>query len=664
MCGIVGMYHPRGLPPDAEGRAKRMLASIRYRGPDDFGIYLDDEVALGSARLSIVDLAGGRQPIANEDETLWIVFNGEIFNHVELRPELEARGHRFRTHSDTEVVLHLFEDLGPACLAKLNGQFAFAIWNSETAELFMARDKMGERPLYYVRCDGALYFGSEVKALFNGAPVAAEIDRDSLCDVFTFWSPLPGRSMFRGVAEIPPAHYMLVDKTTIRVERYWQADLGPTRVTAKRSGPDVEDDLERLLADAVRLRLRADVPVGVYLSGGLDSSTIAALVRHQNSNRLDGFSVAFTDAGFDERDHQKLMADELGIAHHVIEISHQDIGGAFPDAIWHMEVPTLRTAPVPMYLLSRLVRDSGLKVVLTGEGADEIFAGYDVFKEAKVRAYWAREPASSRRPRLLRRLHPEVFAHAQLGDAFLKAIFGRDLANVSALDYSHSVRWRNTRRTWRFLDDDVTRGRDAPPIDSLASMLPGDFASWGVVERAQLLEMMVFLPGYLLSSQGDRVAMAHSVEGRYPFLDPRLVDFANALPSREKLAGLREKDVLRRVTRRLLPKAIAGRRKQPYRAPIHRSLFPQRPLDFVETLLDEASLRRTALFKAEMVGQLRDKVRRGGPLGETDDMALAGIVSTQLLHHQFIDGFRKADTVLLDSVGHVVRRRRQGKNRS
>jgi asparagine synthase (glutamine-hydrolysing) len=479
--------------------------------------------------------------------------------------------------------------------------------------------------------------------------------------VFTFWSPLPGRSMFRGVAEIPPAHYMLVSEGAVRVERYWWAALGPTRTAATQGGLEVEEDLLRLLSDSIRLRLRADVPVGVYLSGGLDSSTIASIVRHQHSNRLDGFSVAFTDASFDERDHQRLMAEHLGIAHHVIEISHQDIGDALPDAIWHMEVPTLRTAPVPMYLLSRLVRESGLKVVLTGEGADEIFAGYDVFKEAKVRAYWAREPASSRRPQLLRRLHPEVFAHAQLGDAFLKAIFGRDLANVTAPDYSHSVRWRNTRRTWRFLDDDVTRGRGAAPIDSLASMLPDDFASWGIVERAQLLEMTVFLPGYLLSSQGDRVALAHSVEGRYPFLDPRLVEFANALPSRLKLAGLREKDVLRRVARRFLPKAILGRRKQPYRAPIHRSLFPQRPLDYVDALLDDASLRHSKLFKAESVRQLRAKVLRGSPLGETDDMALAGIISTQLLHHQFVDEFRKADATLFDFGGRIVRRNRDRK---
>lgn len=657
MCGIAGAFAPRGLPPDAEERARRMLASIRYRGPDEFGIYLDEEVVLGSARLSIVDLAGGRQPIANEDETLWIVFNGEIFNHLELRPELEARHHRFTTRSDTEVFLHLFEEMGPACLERLNGQFAVAIWNSVKRELFLARDRMGERPLYYAQCGGTLYFGSEVKAILNGAPIAAEIDHESLRDVFTFWSPLPGRSMFRGIRELPPAHYAVVRESSLHLQRYWEASFGSTRGDVARQEAAAEE-LQALLTDSIRLRLRADVPVGVYLSGGLDSSTIASIVRSQHANRLDGFSVAFTDAGFDERAHQARMARHLGIAHHVVEVSHQDIGEAFPDAVWHMEVPTLRTAPVPMYLLSSRVRATGLKVVLTGEGADEIFAGYDIFKEAKVRAYWARDPQSARRPQLLRRLHPEVFANAQPGDAFLKAVFGRELADVDAPDYSHAIRWRNTRRAWRFLHDDVTRVPAAAPIDSVAAHLPSGFARWGVVERAQLLEMSVFLPGYLLSSQGDRVAMAHSVEGRYPFLDPRLVDFANALPLRLKLNGLREKDILRRVARRFVPKETFERRKQPYRAPIHRSLFPRRPLEFVTALLDDASLRHAGLFKPEVVASLRAKLQQGGTLGETDDMALAGIVSAQLLHHQFVDGFRGADPGSLDAGGHIVRRRR------
>lgn len=659
MCGIVGAYSPRGLPSDAEVRARRMLASIRYRGPDEFGIYLDDEVALGSARLSIVDLAGGQQPIANEDETLWIVFNGEVFNHVELRPELEARGHRFRTHSDTEVVLHLYEEMGAACLTRLNGQFAFAIWNSATAELFLARDRMGERPLYYAQCDGTLYFGSEVKAILSGAPMTGEIDAGSLRDVFTFWSPLPGRSMFRGIAELPPAHWMRVRGGSTHIERYWQPMLG---AGPPLSRDEAEHALERLLSDAIRLRLRADVPVGVYLSGGLDSSTIAAMVRQQNSNRIDGFSVAFGDAIFDERSHQRRMADFLGIAHHQIDISHQDIGDAFPEAIWHMEVPTLRTAPVPMFLLSALVRAQGLKVVLTGEGADEIFAGYDIFKEAKVRAHWAREPASSRRPQLLRRLHPEVFAQAGLGDAFLKAIFGRDLADVHAADYSHALRWRNTRRTWRFLSDDITQGHGGPAIDGLTATLPAGFGDLGVVERAQVLEMAVFLPGYLLSSQGDRVAMAHSVEGRYPFLDPHLVDFANALPVRLKLRALKEKDILRRVASRFLPRDAFERRKQPYRAPIHRSLFPPRRLEFVDALLAESALRHSRLFKPDVIAQLRAKLQQGGTLGETDDMALAGIVSTQLLHHQFVDGFRRADPAALPAGGRIVRRRRHQKS--
>ena len=295
MCGIAGFLASRGVPSDAEERTKRMLAAIRYRGPDEFGLYLDEDVALGSVRLSIVDLASGQQPIANEDETLWIVFNGEIFNHVELRPELEARGHRFSTHSDTEVVLHLFEEMGPECLAKLNGQFAFAIWDTRTRSLFLARDRMGERPLFYAWHEGTLYFGSEVKAILNGAPIGAEIDPAALCDVFTFWA-------------LPPGHYLVATRDGSRIERYWEIrfplpeGMGHREIVREDAA---SEELERLLKDSVRVRLRADVPVGVYLSGGLDSSTIVSMVRDQNSNPLHAFSVAFTDASFDEREHQK-----------------------------------------------------------------------------------------------------------------------------------------------------------------------------------------------------------------------------------------------------------------------------------------------------------------------------------------------------------------------
>ena len=659
MCGIAGIQSPHGLPPEAEPTVLRMLASIRHRGPDEHGVYLDRDVALGSVRLSILDLASGQQPIANEDETRWIVFNGEIFNHVDLRAELEALGHRFATRTDTEVVLHAYEEFGPECLSRFNGQFAVAIWDESTRRLFVARDRLGVRPLFYARCGGRFYFASEIKALFNAVPFARRLNPAVLRNVFTYWSPLPGDTVFEAIHELPPGHYAMVDGDSVQITRYWQLHfLDPasdrTRYRAT-SEPALKDQLRDLLLDATRVRLRADVPVGAYLSGGLDSSLIAALIRHCTPSRLRTFSIAFTDSNFDERDHQRLVARFLGTEHEVLEATHADIGRVFPDVIWHTEVPTLRTAPAPMFMLSHRVRTANFKVVLTGEGADEFLAGYDIFKEARIRAFWAREPDSTRRPRLLQRLYPEIFGPTPTS-GFLAAFFREGLANVDSVDYSHCIRWRNTRRTWRFLNQDLLDCDSAVTDGAIASLLPPQFASWGTLERAQFLESSIFLPEYLLSSQGDRVAMAHSIEGRFPFLDHRVVEFCNALPSRHKLRGLREKHLLREVARAYLPGPIVERRKRPYRAPIHRCFFHAHPPDYVREVLSDAALRRAGLFRPAAVTQLCAKLLRGGALGETDDMALAGIISTQLLYHLFVANFSPASAASLGNGGKIVRR--------
>jgi asparagine synthase (glutamine-hydrolysing) len=325
----------------------------------------------------------------------------------------------------------------------------------------------------------------------------------------------------------------------------------------------------------------------------------------------------------------------------VIEATHRDIGLVFPEVIWHTEVPTLRTAPAPMLLLSKRVHEAGFKVVLTGEGADEFLAGYDIFKEAKVRAFWARAPASRWRPLLLNRLYPEIFDHTQASRGFLMAFFRAGLTEVGAPDYSHAVRWRTTRRTLRFLSDECNRAAGGATETAIADLLHPSFRAWGIVERAQFLEAAIFLPQYLLSSQGDRVAMANSVEGRFPFLDYRLVEFCNRLPSRLKLRGLTEKYLLRQIARPWLPAEIAARRKRPYRAPIHRSFFHAKAPDYVRDLLSPVALRRSGLFKPDVVKQLIAKLDRGSLLGETDDMALAGILSTQILYHQFIESFKR-----------------------
>jgi asparagine synthase (glutamine-hydrolysing) len=633
MCGIVGILNRRPLAPTSIESVGRMMATLRHRGPDEFGLYRDAHAALGSARLSIIDLAGGQQPIGNEDGTLWIVFNGEIFNYLELRPDLEARGHRFATDSDTEVIVHLYEEYGPACLDRLNGQFALALWDARNTSLFLARDRMGIRPLFYAAQADRLIFGSEVKAILAAPGVEAALDPEALRQVFTFWSVLAPRSSFRGICELPPGHYLLARDGGITVRRYWALDFTPA--PTRRAEADYLEEFRARLTEAAQIRLRADVPVGAYLSGGLDSSVIAALIRNHTPRQLETFSIAFSDPDFDESVHQRRMASLLGTRHQTVFCTPEDIGRVFPDVMWHTETPVLRTAPAPMFLLSALVHQHGYKVVLTGEGADELLAGYDLFKEMQIRRFWARQPESTLRPLLLRRLYPEIPRLAE-GAAFVTAFFKRELQDTASPFYSHLIRWGNAAPLRRFLAEEVQVAHEAVPDYSPVD-LPAQYQTWPALAQAQYLEIMTFLSPYLLSSQGDRVAMAHSVEGRYPFLDHRVVELCSRLPAEQKLRGLRDKWLLRQLGRTMLPADIWQRRKRPYRAPIQRSFFAGgRAVEYVEALLAPGAIRCGGYFRPDAVQRLARKARSTAALSEAEAMALVGILSTQLLDHLYV----------------------------
>ncbi len=647
MCGIVGWLALE--PPGAGGRAapardtlRRMLALIAHRGPDAFGVYLDDQIGLGSARLSIIDLDGGNQPLHNEDERLWIVFNGEVFNYVELRRELVARGHRFATSTDTEVILHLYEDLGARCVERLNGQFVFAIWDRHRQELFLARDRLGVRPLFYTQAGGALRFASEIKALFADGSVSRELDPRALDQVFTCWAPLPGHTAFRDVRELPAGHTLTVRGGRLDVRRYWSVDYPPASAAPRDGRPEQEyvEALRALLADATRLRLRADVPVGAYLSGGLDSSTVAALIRRFDLAALHTFSITFEDASFDESDYQQEMVRHLGVTHHTVHCTNADIGRVLPEAIWHTEAPLLRTAPVPLYLLSGLVRDSGFKVVLTGEGSDEILGGYDIFKEDRVRRFWARRPESRLRPLLLRRLYPDVKGLQGGAQAYLEAFFRAGLHETHRKGYSHLIRWRNTARAKRLFSPALQAALNGYDVEAdLDRVLDDRMRDWPPLSQAQYVEVTTFLSPYLLSSQGDRMAMAHSVETRFPFLDHRVVEFCNRLPPPLKLRGLEEKYLLKRAAEELVPGAIRRRHKQPYRAPIRAAFFGPGAPEYVAELLSPAAIQRAGYFDPAGVARLAEKARRLPVLSEMDSMALVGVLSTQLLHQAFVDDF-------------------------
>lgn len=648
MCGIAGYYQFNNRQSNDRRTLERMIYPVMHRGPDGFGFFIGQTVGLAHARLSIVDLEGGWQPIANEDRTIWIIFNGEIFNYPELREGLLARGHTFSTHSDTEVILHLYEEKGKDCLADLNGQFAIAIYDSNKQSLFLARDRMGIRPLFYTLHNGSFYFASEIKSLFNAdSALPREIAPRVLSEIFTFWSPAGAETIFTGVKQLLPGHCMEV--TSIGVHEplcYWSIPFCPDE-SGRRSEQDYAAELRELLIDSVRLRLRADVPVGAYLSGGLDSSAITSLVKHYTKNPLKTFSVTFADKVYDEAKEQNEMVDYLGTDHHQVACSYQDIAAVFPQVMWHTETPILRTAPAPLFLLSKLVRRNQYKVVLTGEGADEVLGGYDIFKEAKVRAFIHAQPESDLRPQLLKRLYPYLALSPTKSAEYARKFFATD-ADVSDLFYGHRPRWKTAAGTHVFMTDQIL-AQDRDPVQGLG-YLQNDLQGLDFFNRAQYLECKVLMANYLLSSQGDRMAMANSVEGRFPFLDHRVVEFAGRIPTRYKMKALNEKNILKQAVADILPPGTVKRKKQPYMAPDILSFFGEAEPDYLDYYLSESQLTEAGMFKPKAVDKLLGKCRQKSKQGFKENMAFVGILSSQIVYDKMIKNFKIDTPESLDNV--------------
>jgi asparagine synthase (glutamine-hydrolysing) len=636
MCGIAGFANSSFLDKNID-QLVGMLSSIRYRGPDALGVYIDDHAALGHVRLSIIDLAGGGQPIHNEDKTVWITYNGEIYNYPELRQELMRNGHTFSTMTDTEILVHLYEDEGIDFLNRLNGQWAFAIWDSVKKRLFLARDRVGVRPLYYTMCNRTLLFASEIKALFTLPEVTRAIDPHALDQIFTFWAPLPGKTFFEGISELPPGHALLFDENGIRQHKYWDIPLFSREWWHTDSPAELSEQVRCILVDAVKIRLRADVPVGTYLSGGLDSSGITSIVAQRFNPNVQTFGIRFDEERFDEGSHQQEMARFLNVKHREIKADSIAIGNAFVDAVRHCEKPILRTAPVPLYLLARLVRESGIKVVLTGEGADEFHGGYDIFKEALVRSFWGRRPESAWRGKLIERLYPDIFHDDRLRKMAV-SFFKKGIERFDDPFFSHRLRWNNTARIKTFFSSEIQyRIGDYNAISELEESLPQGFNSWHILQRAQYLEIAVFMSNYLLSSQGDRMGMAHSVEVRMPYLDHRLMEFIGRVPPWWKICGLHEKHLLKKALEPFLPSSITARVKHPYRAPIHKSLLTLADSPASRALLGDRAIDKAGLFDAVKISSLLSKLSAVKTASETDSMALAGILSAQSIWHDFIE---------------------------
>lgn len=644
MCGIVGIYNGTESLQNPESLLRRMLSSIQYRGPDESGIYINNQAALGSVRLSIIDIQTGQQPLSSADGKYWIVFNGEIFNYVELKTDLKRLGYSFRTESDTEVLMNAYLEYGSDCLNRLNGQFVFAIWNNENKELFLARDRVGIRPLFYTRVNNNFIFGSEIKTLFEHPDVKAEIDPVSMSQIFTFWSTITPGTVFKNIYELAPGHFIKISGGKTIIKPFWSLRFPVDRESYfEGSIDDAAEELENLLSDAARIRLRADVQVAAYLSGGLDSSATTALINKVMPETLQTFSIGFEDDEFDETPYQLEVSKYLRTRHTAFKCTQQDIGNLFPQVIWHTEIPILRTAPVPMYCLSKKVRENNIKVVITGEGADEMLAGYDIFKEGIIREFWSREPNSKYRPLLLQKLYPYLAQFKGNNKRMLKYFYGYQLQDTASPFYSHSLRWNNTSNIQNYFSDDLRSNmNNYDQYEVVRRMLPEGFDNYDRLNKSQWLESSIFMSSYLLSSQGDRVAMANSVEGRYPFLDYRVMEFAAKLPPDFKMHGLNEKFILKRMMKNRLPESVLKRPKQAYRAPISSSFLSSPAREYVFNLLSEHDIKQTGLFSFSTVQKLQNKISSGTLVTEMENMALSGIISSQLIYHQYIlkDNFR------------------------
>ncbi len=639
MCGIAGIINLGQNKPINEDVLNQMASIIYHRGPDGTGIYKDNNIGLAHARLSIIDIEGGHQPIHNEDKSVWVIFNGEIFNYIELREKLKLQGHRFYTHSDTEVIVHLYEEYGDNFIKHLNGQFSIALWDKQKQRLLLIRDRVGITPLFYTVVDKQLIFGSEIKSILVALKQTPSLNNQALDQLMTFWSPVSPNTLFDNVYEVPPGDFLIIEKGDVKKQKFWEWELAPPEEYYDKPESVLVDELHDLMVDATKIRLRSDVPVGAYLSGGLDSSVITSLIHNYGGVDLRTFSIGFDDAALDESDFQNQMIKHLDAEHSRIQCSYNDIAENFRSTIWHTEAPILRTAPIPMNQLSNLVHDKGYKVVLTGEGADEVLGGYDIFKEGKIRQFWAKNPDSSFRPALLKRLYPYLDLSKKQGVVYLKNFFGEALEHPDLPYFAHLPRWTTTARCKQFFSDEMKATLSDNAISELEKTLPTSVSKLDPFNKSQFIEAKSLMAGYLLCSQGDRMLMKNSVEGRFPFLDHRVIEFANSISPKLKMKVLNEKYILKQAMKQYLPDTIVKRFKQPYRAPDIPSFFSEKTPEYVRELLSAEVIKKYGYFHSGRVEKLVKKIERGRAIGTKDNMAFIGILSTQVWHHLFIEEF-------------------------
>lgn len=634
MCGIVGKIRTNQGRLDVDSTAKevkRMLAYIKHRGPDESGFFVDKSVALGNVRLKVNDLTTGQQPMSTEDGRWWISFNGEVYNFKSVREELTVLGHQFESTTDTEVVLRAWIEWGVESVLRLNGGFAFAIYDRKHSRVFLVRDRFGKRPLFVATQGSSLSFASEMKAFLGLDGFSFEWDNEVLADLFSCWVPVGEQCPFVGIKQVLPGEIWEIQSDKIKKSSY--AQFSTSKQRRSDAAENMPETVHRNLRASVGLRLESDVDVGVLVSGGLDSSILCSLVREIHSDHLKGFSLGFENSEFDESSMQDELISSLNIDHYRLMISEKDIWEAFPEAVWHSEIPTFRTAFVPMFLLSREISRQGIKVVLSGEGADEVFFGYNIFKEARLRSQWE-NLSQEDRAQHLKRMYSYLphFNNANL--SAIQARFAKVIAKPENWDFSHRMRFDNSKFSLRLLTV------QPPAVSGLEKLMTRYRAQeLPVMERAQWLEFHTLLQGYLLSTQGDRMSFAHGVEPRNPFLDPRVVDFANSIPVSEHLSDdMDEKRLLKSAFGSDIPSSILERPKQPYRAPsLHTVLNgAESKTDWVDYCLHEEQLGQIPSINSDFASKLLAKLRRSSAISPREGHALNLLMSLSVLQQQFL----------------------------
>jgi asparagine synthase (glutamine-hydrolysing) len=560
MCGIAGWIDYQAAPADARALLERMKAAIWHRGPDEEGSFVDSHAAIGMQRLAIIDLAGGHQPMCNEDGSIWIVFNGEIYNYPHLREWLEAKGHRFHSHADTEAILHLYEEFGDDCPKHLEGMFAFCIWDTRRHRALLARDRLGKKPLYYTQAPGGLLFGSELKAILCHPDVPRDIDLESLNTYLALNYTLAPRTMLRAVRQVKPGHRLVYRDHAFQESCYWEPQGGgaaPARPL---------EEFRALLDSAVRKRLLSDVPLGAFLSGGIDSSSIVALMQREMPEPVRTFCLAFGEAGWGEQDYAATVARHVTADHTEARVPAQPLADALPEIVQALDEPHGDTSAIPMYYLCAATRQ-GVTVALSGDGGDEALAGYETYVADKLRPLYRLLP----RPVRTGVIRPAVAALPASGkkvglDEMLRRFVAGAELNADRAHYS----WRtifDTQERVALLDGEAQEvAQRHEPFDDCLALCP-NLETFAGVQRFMYFDVRTWLPNDILVKV-DRTSMAHSLEVRAPFLDHHLLEFAFRLPPRWLLRGMQKKAILKQAMRGLLPDEIVNRRKRGFNAPV------------------------------------------------------------------------------------------------